>query len=116
VGTRAAAGAVEVRIEDTGIGIPPENLKKVFDPFFTTKTKGTGLGLSVVSGIVKRHGGSLHVESRVGEGTVMTLVLPVAEAAATGPQAGGPVERSAAAEAECPSVSPGLAKAPSRTG
>lgn len=116
VSTRAAAGAVEVGIEDTGIGIPPENLKKVFDPFFTTKTKGTGLGLSVVYGIVERHGGSLHVESRVGEGTVMTLVLPVAEAAATGPQAGGPVERSAGAEAECRSVSPGLAKAPSRTG
>jgi two-component system NtrC family sensor kinase len=116
VSTRAAGGSVEVRIEDTGTGIPPENLKKVFDPFFTTKTKGTGLGLSVVYGIVERHGGSLRLDSTVGKGTVMTLALPVAETAAARPEGGSPVERSAGAEAECPSVSPGLAKAPSQSG
>jgi len=100
VSTHAVADTVEVRIADTGIGIPPENVKRVFDPFFTTKTKGTGLGLSVVYGIVERHGGSLRLESTVGVGTTVTLVLPVA---------GSP-----AAEAACPSASPGLAKAPTQ--
>ncbi len=115
VSTRAVGRSVEVSIEDTGIGISPENVKKVFDPFFTTKTKGTGLGLSVVYGIVERHGGSLRLDSRVGKGTVMTLVLPVAQAPAAAAPDAGPAERRASAEAECPSVSPGLAKAPSRT-
>jgi two-component system NtrC family sensor kinase len=101
VTTRAGEGVVEARIQDTGVGIPPENLKRVFDPFFTTKTKGTGLGLSVVYGIVEGHGGSLRLESTVGAGTSVTLVLP-AEAKH--------------AEAECPSASPGLAKAPGQTG
>jgi two-component system NtrC family sensor kinase len=82
VSTRAEGGSVEVRVEDTGIGIPKENVTRVFDPFFTTKTKGTGLGLSVVYGIVERHGGSLRLESTVGVGTIVTLVLPLADAPA----------------------------------
>ncbi|MGZ5427856.1 MAG: ATP-binding protein, partial [Thermoanaerobaculia bacterium] len=49
---------------------------------FTTKEKGTGLGLSVVYGIVEKHGGSMQVESRVGQGTTMTIRLPLAEGAA----------------------------------
>jgi two-component system NtrC family sensor kinase len=100
VSTRVVGGSVEVRIEDTGTGIPPEHVKRVFDPFFTTKTKGTGLGLSVVYGIVERHGGSLRLESKVGVGTVVALMLPVADAQA--------------AEGECPSESPGSAKATSQ--
>jgi two-component system NtrC family sensor kinase len=67
-----------IAIADTGIGIPPENLTRVFDPFFTTKPEGegTGLGLSVSYGIVSRHGGKIGVESKVGQGTTFTILLP----------------------------------------
>ncbi|MBI4572739.1 MAG: HAMP domain-containing protein [candidate division NC10 bacterium] len=68
----------EVAITDTGQGIPPEHLSKIFDPFFTTKEKGTGLGLSVVYGIVEKHGGKILVDSRVGQGTTVTVCLPAA--------------------------------------
>jgi two-component system NtrC family sensor kinase len=78
----ADGGAVEVVIEDTGPGIPPERLSKIFDPFFTTKEKGTGLGLSVVYGIVERHGGTIAVDSEVGRGTAFTIRLPIAVPAA----------------------------------
>jgi hypothetical protein len=90
-------------------------VKKVFDPFFTTKTKGTGLGLSVVYGIIERHGGTLRLESTVGVGTTLTLVLPAAESPAALPVSEGRHERSrGGSEAACPSASPGLAKAPTR--
>ncbi len=69
--------AVEVRIDDTGIGIPPEHLAKIFDPFFSTKDRGTGLGLSVVYGIVERHGGRLDVTSEPGRGTTVRIRLPL---------------------------------------
>ena len=78
VATRASGGMIEVVIADDGPGIPTERLRKIFDPFFTTKEKGTGLGLSVVYGIVERHGGSIDVDSRVGEGTTFTFRLPAA--------------------------------------
>ncbi|MEW6326036.1 MAG: ATP-binding protein [Thermodesulfobacteriota bacterium] len=70
---------VEVRISDTGKGIPPENLPKIFDPFFTTKPvgKGTGLGLSTAYNIVKKHQGEIKVESAVGKGTTFIVTLPV---------------------------------------
>ncbi len=70
---------VKIEIADEGIGIPPEHLSKIFDPFFTTKDvgKGTGLGLAVSDGIVRRHGGVLRVKSRVGEGSVFSLFLPM---------------------------------------
>jgi two-component system NtrC family sensor kinase len=71
--------ALEISVADTGAGIAPELLSRIFDPFFTTKEKGTGLGLSVVYGIVEKHGGSMQVESRVGQGTTMTIRLPLAE-------------------------------------
>jgi two-component system NtrC family sensor kinase len=67
---------VEVIMADQGEGIPPENLSRIFDPFFTTKEKGTGLGLSVVYGIMEKHGGKIVVESRVAQGTTVTLRLP----------------------------------------
>ena len=69
---------VQIKVEDTGSGIPPEVLDKIFAPFFTTKElgKGTGLGLSTVLGIVKNHGGFLCVQSTVGQGTAFTIGLP----------------------------------------
>jgi signal transduction histidine kinase len=70
---------VIVSINDTGPGIPPEQLKKIFDPFFTTKPvgEGTGLGLSISHGIIQRHGGKIEVESATGQGTTFTISLPV---------------------------------------
>lgn len=71
---------VLVQVNDTGIGIPPENMTKIFDPFFTTKDvgRGTGLGLAVCYGILSDHGGRLDVRSSVGTGTTFTITLPVA--------------------------------------
>ena len=86
----ASEKAVEVAIADTGTGIAPEHLSRVFDPFFTTKEKGTGLGLSVVYGIVQNHGGSMRAESRPGQGTTMTIRLPVAGTEAAPPAGAAP--------------------------
>jgi len=68
-----------VEIEDTGCGIPPENLKRIFDPFFTTKTvgKGTGLGLWISAMIIHKYSGTINVESTVGKGTKFTIQLPL---------------------------------------
>ncbi len=73
-------GKVSVSFEDTGCGIPPENMDKLFTPFFTTKdeVKGVGLGLAVSYGIIERHNGSIEVESEVGRGSTFTVHLPVA--------------------------------------
>lgn len=70
---------VEIIISDTGIGIPKEHLGRIFEPFFSTKeqTKGTGLGLAVSYGIIKKHGGTIEVSSKVGEGTTFTVRLPI---------------------------------------
>lgn len=69
---------VWVAVQDTGRGIPAENLARIFDPFFTTKPvgKGTGLGLSLSYDIVKKHGGHVEVSSLVSQGTTMTVFLP----------------------------------------
>ena len=69
---------VIVRIEDTGEGIPEENLPRIFDPFFTTReeTGGTGLGLSIIFGIVEKHNGRIEVDSDLGQGTTFTLIFP----------------------------------------
>ncbi len=68
---------VEIRIKDTGEGIPEDILKDIFEPFFTTKEKGTGLGLSVVSKIIKDHNGYINVKSEEGKGTEFIINLPV---------------------------------------
>jgi signal transduction histidine kinase len=77
-------GKLLVDFNDTGIGIPEENLLKLFEPFFTTKKKGkgVGLGLSVAYGIVQEHGGSIYAESKVGEGTIFHVRLPLKPASA----------------------------------
>jgi len=82
--SEAAKGAARIRLEDTGPGIAPEHLPHIFEPFFTTKPEGqgTGLGLSVTYGIVRSHGGDITVESRKGEGTTFTIILPCGEALA----------------------------------
>jgi signal transduction histidine kinase len=68
---------VEIKIIDTGIGISPENLKRVFEPFFTTKKgKGTGLGLSISLSYVKNHNGNITISSEVGKGTEVRIMLP----------------------------------------
>ena len=67
---------VKINISDTGKGIPPHIIHKIFDPFFTTKPKGIGLGLSITYQIVKKHGGTIRVESELGKGTSFVINLP----------------------------------------
>jgi two-component system NtrC family sensor kinase len=70
--------AVAISIADNGIGMDEETKKHIFEPFFTTKKEqGTGLGMSIIYGIVKRHGGEIQVDSEVGKGTTVTIILPV---------------------------------------
>jgi signal transduction histidine kinase len=75
---RSAQRWLHIHFSDTGAGIPEESLACIFDPFFTTKDpgKGTGLGLSVSFMIIESFGGTLHAESKAGQGTTMTVALP----------------------------------------
>jgi PAS domain S-box-containing protein len=76
---------IAITVSDSGTGIPPKILERIFEPFFTTKEpgKGTGLGLSTSYGIVKGHGGFIHVYSEVGKGTRFKIYLPAFETAET---------------------------------
>jgi signal transduction histidine kinase len=67
---------IKVVISDTGKGIPPHIVHRIFDPFFTTKSKGIGLGLSITYQIIKKHGGTIKVESRWEKGTSFVINLP----------------------------------------
>jgi signal transduction histidine kinase len=67
---------VEIDVEDTGVGIAPEDLKRIFDLYFTTKEKGSGIGLSMVYRIVQLHDGEVEVESTPGSGTRFRLIFP----------------------------------------
>jgi signal transduction histidine kinase len=71
-------GEIRVVVRDTGKGIPTAELRRIFEPFYSTKGfgKGTGLGLAIVKRIVHEHRGEIRVESRLGEGTVFTLLFP----------------------------------------
>lgn len=66
-----------LQFEDSGCGIDPEHMNRLFDPFFTTKEMGTGLGLAVSYGIVKAHRGNIEISSKPGEGSTVTVTLPV---------------------------------------
>lgn len=79
-GSVDSKGYVRIDVNDTGQGIPPDQLEHIFDPFFTTKPvgKGTGLGLSIVYGIIKKHGGKIDVRSKVNVGTTFSIHLPIA--------------------------------------
>ncbi len=80
VSTRRDGGFAEIRVADTGSGIPEEIRSRVFDPFFTTKEpgKGTGQGLSLAhSVIVEQHGGTIHFETQMGTGTTFIIRLPL---------------------------------------
>ncbi len=93
-GGLAAGEYVRITVADTGCGMDVETAQRMFDPFFTTKVTGHGLGLAAVKGIVRDHGGALAIESKLGEGTSMTVVLPT-----TGPAAAAVVHASAATSA-----------------
>lgn len=75
----SAAGLMVVSVADSGPGIPEKIIDRIFDPFFTTKEtgRGTGLGLAVSYGIIKKHGGDITVESRMGDGALFSLQLPL---------------------------------------
>jgi signal transduction histidine kinase len=67
---------VRIAVQDTGVGIPPENMKKLFEPLFTTKLKGIGLGLAVSRKLAEANGGRIEVQSEAGKGSTFTLWLP----------------------------------------
>ena len=73
----ARPGAVAIRIADRGSGIAPQDLPRIFEPDFSTRKEGMGLGLAIVEAVVRGHGGTVDVTSRAGEGTTMTITLPV---------------------------------------
>jgi signal transduction histidine kinase len=77
VESRCAAGRVEIRITDTGPGIPPEVLERVFEPMFSTRTFGVGLGLPIVKKNMEQHGGGVELDSEARCGTSVTLWLPL---------------------------------------
>lgn len=85
VSAECREGYIVVRVADSGIGIPPEDLPHVFDRFYrvqrpeTEDIEGTGLGLSIVKSIIEKHGGRVWVESRPGEGSTFTFLLPAME-------------------------------------
>ena len=68
---------VQVRVRDTGVGIPADRFPKIFDPFYTTKEEGLGMGMAIAHRIIEDHKGTVDVESAVGAGTTFTLCFPV---------------------------------------
>ena len=83
VGTAAAGRRVELSVSDNGVGIAPADLRRIFEPFYSTKKEpdaggqgGTGLGLAVCRDIIEAHHGRLRAESRPGQGSTFTIILP----------------------------------------
>jgi len=71
-----SAGSVLLSVEDTGVGVAPQDLERIFDPFFTRRPAGTGLGLAIVRRLVEMYEGTIEIRSRTGQGTVATVSLP----------------------------------------
>jgi signal transduction histidine kinase len=67
---------IAIEVQDTGGGIPPENMSKLFEPLFTTKAKGIGLGLTICKNLVEANGGRIEVQSEPGHGSTFTIFLP----------------------------------------
>jgi signal transduction histidine kinase len=76
---RSGGGLAEVTVVDTGVGMPPDQARRAFEPFFTTKRNGSGLGLPICREIMSRHRGTITLDSQVGQGSTVTLTLPLAE-------------------------------------
>jgi PAS domain S-box-containing protein len=70
---------IKITISDTGLGMPEEHISRVFDPYFTTKQKGSGLGLATSYSIIKNHGGTITVSSRLGAGSAFSIFIPASE-------------------------------------
>ena len=87
-------GMTEIKVSDTGVGIPAESLKKLFKPLFTSKPKGMGMGLAVSKRIIDAHGGSIEVESAPNKGTTFTIRLPAGRCRADGRGTGEGRQRS----------------------
>jgi signal transduction histidine kinase len=68
---------VELRVSDTGPGVPPERREKIFEPYFSTKEKGSGLGLAIVRNSAGMYGGTVRVESELGKGATFIVSLPI---------------------------------------
>jgi signal transduction histidine kinase len=83
VNTMLKNESAQIRIQDGGKGISPNALKHVFDPFYSTKIKGSGLGLAITWRIIKDQGGKIEVESKIDEGTIFTISLPLQTAIGT---------------------------------
>ncbi len=76
VALKSSKESIQIIFEDTGVGIPPENIKNLFIPFFTTKEEGSGLGLPICQKIIKAHGGTIQIESILQKGTKFIITLP----------------------------------------
>jgi PAS domain S-box-containing protein len=77
VATQRKGNTLQLKVSDTGVGIPEENLDKIFEPYFTTREFGSGLGLTLVYKIIKEHQGEVAVSSKPGEGTTVSLSFPI---------------------------------------
>jgi PAS domain S-box-containing protein len=94
---------IKLCFRDTGTGMDEDTRKRIFEPFFSTKgAQGTGLGLATVYGIIKQHAGSISLETFPGQGTIFTILLPVAEE--TTPKSADSVSRASAMERGCETV------------
>ena len=101
IDTARNGSQVTIRIADDGPGIAEDVLPRIFDPFFTTKDvgQGSGLGLSIVHGIIERHGGTIRVDSKLGEGTTFTVTLPSVDGPSPSASAGAPASQKTRASA-----------------
>jgi len=78
VDARTQGDMLELKIQDDGVGMPPDVLKKIGTPWFTTRAEGTGLGIANCQRLIGKAGGRLHIESEPGVGTTVTILLPTA--------------------------------------